>query len=334
MAERSHLTGRDLVVEYRSGDYVVRPIDGLAFDVDSGQLALLLGASGCGKTTLLSILASILRPVSGSVRLGETEVTALAGDSLTDYRRHKVGVVFQAFNLIPSLTASENVQMPLRATGQSGREARARAEELLEQVHLGDRSHHRPADLSGGQQQRVAIARALALDPPLLLADEPTAHLDYMQVESVLALLRHIADSGRIVVVSTHDERMIPLADNVVAMSPRTLAGDGEPAEVELAEGDVLFRQGDPGDLVYMVEEGDVEIVRERADGVEEVLARIGSGNYFGELAPLFGIRRSATARATRPTRLTAMSVMEFRRQSRGHRLWRALDDEGTPVER
>jgi len=321
------------VVEYRSGDYVVRPIDGLGFDVDSGQLALLLGASGCGKTTLLSILASILRPLRGSVRLGDVEVTALSGKELTDYRRHKVGVVFQAFNLIPSLTASENVQLPLRASGLGGHASRARAEELLEQVHLADRSHHRPADLSGGQQQRVAIARALALDPPLLLADEPTAHLDYLQVESVLTLLREIADSGRIVVVSTHDERMIPLADDVVAMSPRTLAGDGQPEEVVLVAGDVLFRQGDPGDLVYMVEEGRVEIVRERADGGEDVLTHVGPGNYFGELAPLFGIRRSATARAEAHTRLTSMSVMEFRRQSRGHRLWRALEDDGTPVE-
>lgn len=321
------------MVEYRSGDYVVRPIDGLGFDVDSGQLALLLGASGCGKTTLLSILASILRPLRGSVRLGDVEVTALSGKELTDYRRHKVGVVFQAFNLIPSLTASENVQLPLRASGLGGHASRARAEELLEQVHLADRSHHRPADLSGGQQQRVAIARALALDPPLLLADEPTAHLDYLQVESVLTLLREIADSGRIVVVSTHDERMIPLADDVVAMSPRTLAGDGQPEEVVLVAGDVLFRQGDPGDLVYMVEEGRVEIVRERADGGEDVLTHVGPGNYFGELAPLFGIRRSATARAEAHTRLTSMSVMEFRRQSRGHRLWRALEDDGTPVE-
>jgi len=330
LAAESHLTGRDLVVEYRSGEYAVRPIDGLGFDVDAGQLALLLGASGCGKTTLLSILASILRPVSGSVRLGEVEVTTLSGPALTDYRRHEVGVVFQAFNLIPSLTASENVQVPLRATGRNGGAARARADELLDQIGLADRRHHRPGDLSGGQQQRVAIARALALDPPLVLADEPTAHLDYMQVESVLQLLREIADSGRIVVVSTHDERLIPLADVVVAMSPRTLVGGREPTEVGLAAGEVLFSQGDVGDFVYMVEAGEVEVIRERADGEEEVLARIGPGNYFGELAPLFGIRRSATARASVQTRLTAMSVMEFRRESRGQRLWRALEDDGT----
>ena len=320
------LVGRDLVVEYRSGDYVIRPIDGLDFDVASGELALLLGASGCGKTTLLSILASILRPAGGSVHVGGVDVMTLTGAALTEYRRYRVGIVFQAFNLVPSLTASENVQVPLRATGLSSSAARERADGLLEQVGLADRSHHRPGDLSGGQQQRVAIARALAHDPPLLLADEPTAHLDYMQVETVLELLRDIADSGRIVVVSTHDDRMVPLADKVVAMSPRVDGGSGEPEEVRLASGEAVFRQGDPGSLVYVVDEGAVEIVRERADGSEEVLASIGAGNYFGELAPLFGIRRSATARATAPTRLTSMSVTDFRRRTRGQRLWRALD--------
>ncbi|MET0937785.1 MAG: ATP-binding cassette domain-containing protein [Gaiellaceae bacterium] len=321
-----HLAGHELVVEYRSGDYIVRPIDGLAFEVASGQLALLLGASGCGKTTLLSILASILRPARGSVQLGGVEVTALSGSALTEYRRHRVGIVFQAFNLIPSLNASENVQVPLRATGLGARAARERADGLLETVGLADRRHHRPGNLSGGQQQRVAIARALAHDPPLVLADEPTAHLDYMQVEAVLELLRDIADSGRIVVVSTHDDRMIALADKVVAMSPRADGVSGVPEEVRLAAGETLFRQGDAGELVYVVGEGSVELVRERVDGTEELLAVIAEGNYFGELAPLFGIRRSATARAKAPTVLTAMSVTEFRRRTRGQRLWRALD--------
>ena len=235
---------------------MIRPIDGLDFDVASGELALLLGASGCGKTTLLSILASILRPAGGSVRLGGVDILTLTGPALTEYRRHRVGIVFQAFNLVPSLTASENVQVPLRATGLSSSAARERADGLLEQVGLEDRSHHRPGDLSGGQQQRVAIARALAHDPPLVLADEPTAHLDYMQVETVLELLRDIADSGRIVVVSTHDDRMVPLADKVVAMSPRVDGGSGEPEEVRLASGEAVFRQGDPGSLVYVVDEG------------------------------------------------------------------------------
>ena len=318
LAAESQLSCRGITVEYRSGDYVVRPVDGLDFDVGSGELALLLGASGCGKTTLLSVLAAILRPVAGSAKLGATEITALAGQALTEYRRHKVGIVFQSFNLIPSLTASENVQVPLRAAGRSGRSARERADSLLKQTGLGDRRRHRPDDLSGGQRQRVAIARALALEPPLLLADEPTAHLDYIQVESVLELLRSLTQDDRIVVVATHDERMIPLGDRVVAMSPRTPAREDTTTTLELAAGQVLFRQGDPGDLIYIVDTGEIEIARERADGSEEVLARISAGDYFGELAPLFGTRRSAGARAVSAARVVGLTPAAFRRTARG----------------
>src|SRR5213076_546480 len=164
-----------------------------------------------------------------------------------------VGVVFQAFNLVPSLSASENVQAPLRAAGTRGSAARRRAETLLAQVGLADRMTHRPADLSGGQQQRVAIARALAHDPPLVLADEPTAHLDYIQVDGVLRLLRDLAQPRRVGTVATHDERLLPLADLVVGL---TALADHEAlplATVELAPGEVVFEQGDQGDLVYYV---------------------------------------------------------------------------------
>jgi putative ABC transport system ATP-binding protein len=305
---------RDLVVEYSGGGYVVRPIDGLSLEVASGELALLLGASGCGKTTLLSILAAILRPQRGSVRLNGREVTELSGGALTEYRRHSVGVVFQAFNLLPSLTAAENVQVPLRAAGVSSRRARRRADELLAQVGLARRGLHRPGELSGGEQQRVATARALALDPPLLLADEPTAHLDYIQIEGVLRLLREIADAGRMVVVATHDERMMPLADRTIELSPRHLEGVRPRGEVHLTPGEILFRQGDMSDLVYVVEQGGVELVRVLADGGEEILARHGRGEYFGELGPMFRLRRSATARAIGPCRVSGLPVSDFRR--------------------
>jgi putative ABC transport system ATP-binding protein len=303
---------RDVVVEYSGGGYVVRPIDGLSVDVARGELALLLGASGCGKTTLLSIMAAILRPQRGSVRLNGREVTTLTGGALTQYRRQSVGLVFQAFNLVPSLSAAENVQIPLRAAGAGARRARRRAEELLSQVGLGQRGSHRPGALSGGEQQRVAIARALALDPPLLLADEPTAHLDYVQIEGVLRLLREIADEGRMVVVATHDERMAPLADRSIELSPRRVE-DAAAEQVCLAGGEILFRQGDASDVVYVVEDGCVELVRVLAGGGEEIVARHGRGEYFGELGPMFGLRRSATARAVGPAVLRGLSLAEFR---------------------
>jgi putative ABC transport system ATP-binding protein len=310
------LVCEDLVVEYSAGGYIVRPIDGLQIEVENGELALLLGASGCGKTTLLSVFAAILQPHRGSVKLDDLEVTGLRGSSLTAYRRHKVGIVFQAFNLIPSLTASENVQVPLRASGVGGGKARRLADELLARVSLTGRRKHRPAELSGGEQQRVAIARALALDPPLVLADEPTAHLDYIQIEGVLQLLREIADEGRMVVVATHDERILPLADRIVELSPRPRE-HGTVTEAQLAPGEILFNQGDRAELVYLVEEGEVELVRLLSEGGEELLARHGPGRYFGELGPMFGLRRSATARATTPSRLVGLPLSEFRRRVR-----------------
>ena len=136
-----------------------------------------------------------------------------------------MGIVFQAFNLIASLTALENVEVPLLAGGKGRTESRKRAIELLERVGLGDRLRHRPGALSGGQQQRVAIARALAWDPPIVLADEPTAHLDYVQVEEVLMLLRELAQPGRVVVVATHDERLLPLGDTVIDLAPKSADG-------------------------------------------------------------------------------------------------------------
>jgi putative ABC transport system ATP-binding protein len=304
---------RGLTVQYASGGYVVRPIDAFDLQVSSGELVLLLGASGSGKTTLLSVLAGILTPTAGTIRFGDLDVTSLRGAALTDYRRHTVGIVFQTFNLVPSLTALENVQAPLWAAKVKAEPTRARARQLIEQVGLADRAGHRPSDLSGGQQQRVAIARALAHDPSLLLADEPTAHLDYIQVESILRVLRELASPGRVVMVATHDERLLPLADRVVEMTPRA------PSDVQLVEhlgfepGQAVFEQGDRSDLVYVIEDGEVEIVRVRADGAEERLARLGTGRYFGELGPLFGLRRSATARAVTRVVVTGYPVRDFR---------------------
>ena len=147
----------ELTIEYSSGSYAIRPIDRLSLTIKSGSLVLLLGASGCGKSSLLSALAAILTPTSGSIRVGDTQVVGLRGGELMRYRRHRVGVVFQSFNLVPSLTALENVMLPLRSAGVPHRHARPRAVQLLEQVGLEDRQRHKPADMSGGQQQRVAI---------------------------------------------------------------------------------------------------------------------------------------------------------------------------------
>jgi putative ABC transport system ATP-binding protein len=308
----------DLTIEYSSSGYTVRPIDHFSLEARGGDLVLLLGASGCGKTTLLSVLAGILSPTSGSVQVGHTQVVGLAGAALTKYRRHQVGIVFQAFNLLPSLSAAENVQIPLRGAGVSARTAKDRALTLLDDVGLSDRVEHRPGDLSGGQQQRVAIARALAHNPPVVLADEPTAHLDYLQVDGVIRLLRTLADSGRLVVVATHDDRLVPLADQLVNLTPRRDTESRAPETTQLLEGEYLFRQGEPGELVYVVESGAIDILRTREDGTEELLTTVRPTGYFGELAPMFGLQRAAAARAATPTTVTGYTVRDFRAQHSG----------------
>jgi putative ABC transport system ATP-binding protein len=308
---------QDLAIEYVQGGYVVRPIDGLDFSAEDGELVILLGPSGSGKTTLLSCLASLLRPTEGTIRVGSTEVTGLAGAELEKYRRGTVGIVFQAFNLVPSLTARENVAAPLRLAGVGRRDAYRRADELLERVGLSERAGHLPSRMSGGQQQRVAIARALVHDPPLIVADEPTAHLDFVQVEEVLGLIRELAAPGRLVVVATHDDRFSPLADRVIELAPK-LDGEEPPTRsAELAAGDLLFTQGEPSQLIYVVEEGEIELFRPLADGGEEVLSRRGPGTWLGEMGPMLGLPRSASARAVEPSRLTGYGLQEFRR-------WRA----------
>jgi len=310
----AELEVRDLTVEFASGGYVVRPLSGLSFDADDGELVVVLGPSGCGKTTLLSCLAGLLTVTSGSVSFRGQEVSALTGPALETYRRTTVGIVFQAFNLIPSLTARANVMAPLRLAKVRRHEAASRADALLATVGLSERAGHRPGQLSGGQQQRAAIARALVHEPPLVLADEPTAHLDYVQVEGVLRLIRELASPGRLVLVSTHDDRITTIADRVIELVAK-FSDDREPEEVVLGAGEVLFEQGDRSDLVYVVEEGEVEIYETRTDGSFELLSRIGPGRYFGELGPMLNLPRSASARATVPSRLISYPFQSFRRQ-------------------
>jgi putative ABC transport system ATP-binding protein len=307
------LSIQDLVVEYSSGGYALRPINGLNLDVAAGSLVILLGPSGCGKTTLLSCLGGILRPKSGVIKFDGLDVTALDGRGLAKYRRDTVGIVFQAFNLVPSLTALENVMVPLRAAGMSRAASRRRAEELLTRVNLADRLKHRPGDLSGGQQQRVAVARAIALDPPLILADEPTAHLDFIQVEEVLRLIRSLAEGERVVVVATHDSRILPMADHVVELAPALASTNRPPETVHLQAGEVLFEQCTMGDLIYVVSDGEFDIVRELADGGEELVKVATSGDYFGEIGVLFHMPRSATVRARTDATAVGYTAQAFR---------------------
>ncbi|HEX4586684.1 MAG TPA: ATP-binding cassette domain-containing protein [Mycobacterium sp.] len=307
------LSIQNLVVEYASGADTVRPIDRLNLDVAAGSLVILMGPSGCGKTTLLSCLGGILRPTGGAIKFGDVDVTSLDARGLSTYRRETVGIVFQAFNLVPSLTALENVMVPLIAAGTSRRAAHKRACQLLGRVGLEDRLTHRPGDLSGGQQQRVAVARAIALDPPLVLADEPTAHLDFIQVEEILRLIRELASGDRMVVVATHDSRILPLADRVVELVPIFASTERPPDTVQLQAGEVLFEQGTMGELIYVVSEGELEVIRVLASGGEELLKVVSRGDYFGEIGPVFHLPRNATVRARTDATVVGYTVRAFR---------------------
>jgi putative ABC transport system ATP-binding protein len=221
------IEARELVKTYAQGDGALRALDAVSIDVNPGELMLLVGPSGSGKTTLLSVFGCILRPTSGSLRVLGDEVTKLRERDLPAIRRERIGFVFQAFNLFPTLTALQNVALALHVNGVSGRAARDRAAMLLDQVGLGAKLDSYPADLSGGQKQRVAIARALAGDPPVILADEPTAALDSQSGRSVMNLFQRLAhDRKRAIVIVTHDNRMLGYADRTVRMEDGRVVTD------------------------------------------------------------------------------------------------------------
>jgi putative ABC transport system ATP-binding protein len=212
----------------------MRALDDVTLDLHAGELALFVGPSGSGKTTLLSIMGCILRPTGGTLRVLSEDVTRLAERDLPAIRRERIGFIFQAFNLFPTLTALQNVALALDLRGVPGRSARATAATLLEQVGLAAKLDAYPADLSGGQKQRIAIARALAGDPPIILADEPTAALDTQSGRTVMDLLQRLArERGRAVAIVTHDSRMLGYGDRLVTMEDGRVIADDRHAVLE-----------------------------------------------------------------------------------------------------
>ncbi|MEU3898193.1 ABC transporter ATP-binding protein [Streptomyces sp. NPDC045251] len=206
---------RSVSRRYGSGDSAVTALDEVSLAFPRGTFTAVMGPSGSGKSTLLQCAAGLDRPTSGSVVVGGTELTGLSERRLTLLRRERIGFVFQAFNLLPSLTAAQNVALPLRLAGR--RPSRPRVREALDRVGLADRARHRPSELSGGQQQRVALARALITRPEVLFADEPTGALDSRTGRQVLGLLRGMVDrEGQTVVMVTHDPVAASYADRVV----------------------------------------------------------------------------------------------------------------------
>ncbi len=204
---------------FQMGDTLVYALRGVDMAVEEGELIAILGASGSGKSTLLGLLGGLDTPTEGTVEIGGVDITKMKENALAEIRNEKIGFVFQFFNLIPTLTAVENVELPIQFSAHSAVHSRRRAEELLNTVGLGSRLRHRPGQLSGGEQQRVAMARALANSPDLILADEPTGNLDTNTGSAVMeSLLEVRRTTGTTLIVVTHDTRVAGLADRVLTM--------------------------------------------------------------------------------------------------------------------
>ncbi|MEZ5126486.1 MAG: ABC transporter ATP-binding protein [Thermoleophilia bacterium] len=216
---------RDVTRRYGSGDATVVALAGVSLDLVRGDFTAIMGPSGSGKSTLMHILAGLDAPTDGTVELDGTEITALKERALTQLRRDKIGFIFQTFNLLPTLTAIENIELPLTIAGRKPDDQWIRT--LVGTVGLGDRLTHKPAELSGGQQQRVAVARALASRPSVLFADEPTGNLDSHTGDEVLRLLRHSVDEfGQTIVMVTHDAHAASYADRIVFLKDGSIAHD------------------------------------------------------------------------------------------------------------
>ena len=225
---------RDVTKTYATGTLEVEALRGVSFDIDAGEYVAIMGPSGSGKSTLMHILGCLDVPTSGRFSLAGEDVSAMSEDELAHVRNRRIGFVFQQFNLLASLSAWRNVELPLIYAGLDRQDRKARALAALDRVGLADRIEHRPGELSGGQQQRVAVARALVTDPALILADEPTGNLDSVSARDVLDLLDQLHRSGRTIVLITHDadvarsaQRTMRIKDGQVFDSVSTKIGTG-----------------------------------------------------------------------------------------------------------
>jgi len=252
----------DAIKIYKTGELEVVALRGLNLEVSKGEFVAIMGPSGCGKTTLLNLIGGMDRPTVGSIIVNNTDLSELDTDQACDFRANTVGFVFQFFNLLPELTARENVELPTRISNLGRKERETRAQELLELVDLEERGAHKPSQLSGGEQQRIAIAAALANHPPILLADEPTGELDSEAGAGILDLLRKLSkEEGRTIIVATHDIRVARYADRVLRIL------DGE-----------ILTQG-PEDLTRLSQEAsqreEIEQLRNRVSELTDTLTRI-----------------------------------------------------------
>ena len=237
-----HLSVDSLVKAYKLGKVEVQALRGLNLTVDAGRIVSIIGPSGSGKTTLLNILGGLDRATAGTVRVGDTVLTELPPSELVEYRRDVVGHIFQTLNLVPTLTAAENVELPMMAARVHTSVRQSRVKELLAVVGLADRADHKPDELSGGEQQRVAIAAALANDPPLLLADEPTGELDSVNARMVTDFIVKVnRELGKTVLMVTHDQNVARAADSIMRIEDGIIKASLSPSQIAGQEPSITY---------------------------------------------------------------------------------------------
>ncbi len=230
----------DVVKEYRMGTTVVRALSGINIEIDRGEYISLMGPSGSGKSTLFNMIGALDGPTGGRVYIDGQDMSQLSRSQIAWFRCHRVGYIFQSYNLLPVMSALENVTLPMIFAGLSNRDRNKKGEELLNLVGLGDRSHHRPDELSGGQRQRVAIARAFANDPTIILADEPTANLDTITGREIIDLIRDLNRGKGVTVISaTHDLKMLDVSDRIVDIRDGLVERIRNRDEIDIEVGEV-----------------------------------------------------------------------------------------------
>jgi putative ABC transport system ATP-binding protein len=307
----------DVVKTYRTAAGEFTALKGIDLEVDGGEFVAVIGKSGSGKSTLVNMITGIDRLTSGEILIGDTAIQALKEGKLAEWRGRNIGVIFQFFQLLPTLTAAENIMLPMDFCHMySTRERRERAMHLLELVGVAEQADKLPSTLSGGQQQRVAIARAMANDPPILAADEPTGNLDSKTAESVFVLFETLVAQGKTILMVTHDRDLARRATRTVILSDGAIIEEylakTFPAltEAQLIEatrslepekflpGAVILQQGGAPDKFYLITRGRVEVVLPEADGQEIVATTMTKGQYFGEVELRRGGHNIATIRA------------------------------------
>ena len=269
---------RNLVKVYKSGKIEVQALRGVNLEINSGELIAIIGPSGSGKTTLLNVIGALDAATAGSVKVGEVEVTSLSITQLVEYRRKTVGHIFQTLNLMPTLTAEENIELPMIALGASRGKRKQRVHELLEIVGLGERAQHKPDELSGGEQQRIAIATALANDAPILLADEPTGELDTVNAKIVVDYLVKVnKELGKTIIMVTHDPSVARAADRILRIEDGVIKMALTPSEVMGKEETVSYvdqLRARISEINVQLEQLDRDFRSERMGGDEYVQKR------------------------------------------------------------